>query len=108
MEEDVGKWTLEQIPRANNMEADTLAKIAALNTQPPKGVFKEILWHSSLEKQQAFITVAEDNWMTSIIKYLSEGILPIKEKELRKSFINLPIIYFLMEFYIKDLITNHD
>ena len=38
IEDDIGEWTLEQIPRANNMEADTLAKIIALDTQPLKGV----------------------------------------------------------------------
>ena len=64
MEEDAGKWTLEQILKANNMEANTLAKFAALDTQPPKGVFKEILDYPSLEKKQALIIIVEDNWMT--------------------------------------------
>ena len=68
MEGDKGEQTLEQIPRVNNIEVDTLAKISALDAQPLKGIFKEILWHPSMGEQQVLISYAGENWMTLVIK----------------------------------------
>ena len=75
---------MEQIPKAKNMEPDTLAKILALDAQPLEGSLKEILWHPSTEEQQVLITDIGDSWTTPIINFLSKGTLPTEDREAKK------------------------
>ena len=48
IEEAREEQTLDQVPRFNNIEADALAKITTLDTQPLRGILKEILEYPSL------------------------------------------------------------
>ena len=42
------------------------------------------MWHPSIEEQQVLVVDVGDNWMTPIIRYLSKGILPAKDREAKK------------------------
>ncbi|XP_073014862.1 uncharacterized protein [Primulina eburnea] len=73
-------WSIEQIPREENTEADALAKMAAsLSDYQEPG----ISYHTNLVSSVDTGTprAREDNWTTPILDYISQSYLPEDIKE---------------------------
>ena len=78
---------LEQIPRAENFEADALAKLGSQREATLLGVIPlEIQSEPSIPKIEVMDVEVqnEDSWMTPIKKYIVEGVLPVDKEEARK------------------------
>nr|XP_023918055.1 uncharacterized protein LOC112029606 [Quercus suber] len=71
-----------QIPREENMEADTLAKEASPNEAMDK--LDEIRYMSSIDLPEMLQIEGEENWMTPIVSYLKDGRLPEGKDEAKK------------------------
>nr|XP_023872556.1 uncharacterized protein LOC111985139 [Quercus suber] len=71
-----------QIPREENMEADTLAKEASANETMDK--FDEIRYMPSIDLPEMLQIEGEENWMTPIVSYLRDERLPEGKDEARK------------------------
>ena len=71
-----------QIPREENMEADTLAKEASASEVMDE--FDEIQYLPSIDFPKVHQLEGEENWMTPIISYLKDGKLPEGKDEARK------------------------
>ncbi|GJS70354.1 reverse transcriptase domain-containing protein [Tanacetum coccineum] len=79
-------FSIENIPRGNNQKADVLSKLATVPFHHlTKEILVEVLSERSTEVQEVQTIVEEegDNWMTPIIKYLEEGIVPSDKNEAR-------------------------
>ncbi|GKC28393.1 reverse transcriptase domain-containing protein [Tanacetum coccineum] len=79
-------FSIENIPRGNNQKADVLSKLATVPFHHlTKEILVEVLSERSTEVQEVQTIVEEegDNWMTPIIKYLEEGIVPSDNNEAR-------------------------
>ncbi|GJV58510.1 reverse transcriptase domain-containing protein [Tanacetum coccineum] len=79
-------FSIENIPRENNQKADVLSKLATvLFNHLTKEILVEVLNERSTEVQEVQTIVEEEgeNWMTPIIKYLEEGIVPSNKNEAR-------------------------
>ena len=63
-----------QVPREENMKADTLAKEASVNELMDK--FNEIQYMPSIDLPKVQQIGGDENWMTPIVGYLKEGKLP--------------------------------
>ena len=63
-----------QIPREENMEADTLAKEASVSEMTDR--FDEIQYMPSIDLPEVQQIGGDENWMTPIVGYLKEGKLP--------------------------------
>ena len=71
-----------QVPKEENMEADTLAKEALVNELTSE--FNEVQYMPSIDLPEIQQIGREENWMTSIVSYLKEGKLPEGRDETRK------------------------
>ena len=71
-----------QVPREENMEADTLAKEASVNELMNE--FDEIQYMPSIDLPEVQQIGGDENWMTPIFGYLKEGKLPQGRDEARK------------------------
>ena len=71
-----------QIPREENMEADTLAKEASVSEMIDR--FDEIQYMPSIDLPEVQQIGGDKNWMTPIVGYLKEGKLPQGKNEARK------------------------
>ena len=60
-----------QIPREENMEADTIAKEASANESMDE--FDEIQYMPSIDIPEVQQVESKRNWMTPIISYLKDG-----------------------------------
>ncbi|XP_073286801.1 uncharacterized protein [Primulina huaijiensis] len=88
-------WGIEQIPREENGEADTFAKLAASMSDIST---REVMCFTQLvlSVDEEIPSVQEDSWMTLLIKYIADGELPedrawatkIKRQEPRFVFFN--------------------
>ncbi|GKF36134.1 reverse transcriptase domain-containing protein [Tanacetum coccineum] len=79
-------FSIENIPRGDNQKADVLSKLATVPFHHlTKEILVEVLNERSTEVQEVQTIVEEegDNWMTPIIKYLEEGIVPSDNNEAR-------------------------
>ena len=63
-----------QVPREENLEADTLAKEASVSELTDE--FDEAQYMPSIDLPEVQQIGGEENWMTPIISYLKEGKLP--------------------------------
>ena len=79
---------LTQIPREQNSQADALANLgSALQTQTQMSIPVLVLqWPATLEPSNEEISTieAEETWMTPIVQYLKDDILPENRNESRK------------------------
>ncbi|XP_075521548.1 uncharacterized protein LOC142554756 [Primulina tabacum] len=68
-------WSIEQIPREENAEADTLAKLAASMTEIST---REVLCFTRLvlSTDEKLPPVQKNSWMTPIVDYIVQGKLP--------------------------------
>ena len=71
-----------QVPREENMEADTLAKEASVSELMDE--FDKVQYMPSIDLPEVQQIGGEENWMTPIIGYLKEGRLPQGRDEARK------------------------
>ena len=71
-----------QIPKEENMEANTLAKEASVNELTDE--FDEIQYMPSINLPEVLQIGSDENWMTPIVGYLKEGKLPQGRDEARK------------------------
>ncbi|GJR71068.1 reverse transcriptase domain-containing protein [Tanacetum coccineum] len=79
-------FSIENIPREDNQKADVLSKLATVPfNHLTKEILVEVLNERSTEVQEVQTIVEEEgeNWMTPIIKYLEEGIVPSDKNEAR-------------------------
>ncbi|XP_073024349.1 uncharacterized protein [Primulina eburnea] len=76
-------WSIEQIPREDNGEADALAKMAAslteVNTREVLHVTRLIL-----STDNKVLPAQEDSWMTPLIKFIAHSILPEDQAQAQK------------------------
>ena len=71
-----------QIPREENVEADTIAKEASTNESIDES--DEIQYMPSIDIPEVQQVENRENWMTPIISYLKDGQLPEEKDEARK------------------------
>ena len=71
-----------QIPREENVEADTIAKEASSNKSMDE--FDEIQYMPSIDIPEVQQVEGRENWMTPIVSYLKDGRLPEEKDEARK------------------------
>ena len=76
------KASFVQIPREEKMEVDALAKEASVNEAMDK--FDEIQYMPSIDLPEVLQVGNEENWMTPIVSYLKDGMLPKRKDEARK------------------------
>ncbi|XP_010496968.1 PREDICTED: uncharacterized protein LOC104773993 [Camelina sativa] len=86
-----GSCKISQIPREENNHADALANLgSALKTDTSVNVPLLILqWPTTkkdIEKQESCVVTTSEtsSWMTSILNYLRDGVLPLDRAECRK------------------------
>ena len=83
-----------QIPREENMEADTLAKEASATGATDE--FDEVEYMPSIDLPEVQQIKNEKNWMTPIVSYLKDSNLPEGKDEARKLRVRAAR-YFLMD-----------
>ncbi|XP_050222365.1 uncharacterized protein LOC126672459 [Mercurialis annua] len=82
--EEGGKWELEQIPREENTEADTLAKAGAVK-ETMSAIPCSVQNFSSIQNPEAtFLINPLNQWIEHIISYIENGSLPEDNKEAKK------------------------
>ncbi|XP_075499950.1 uncharacterized protein LOC142538523 [Primulina tabacum] len=76
-------WSIEQIPREENGEADALAKMAAslseVSTQEVLHVSRLIL-----STEEEILPIPDDSWMTPLIKFIMNNELPEDKAQAQK------------------------
>nr|GFA27085.1 reverse transcriptase domain-containing protein [Tanacetum cinerariifolium] len=80
-------FSISQVPRSRNKKADALSKIASTSfAHLSKQVLVEVLETKSITGKKVTAVIEEEGptWMTELVNYLKEGILPGDEKEARK------------------------
>ncbi|XP_071718801.1 uncharacterized protein [Rutidosis leptorrhynchoides] len=80
-------FRLTQVPREQNNKADTLRKLAFLAFGHLRmNVWVEVLTEKSINEKLTVAPIEEENsnWMTPLVKFVTEGELPADEKEARK------------------------
>nr|GEY52750.1 reverse transcriptase domain-containing protein [Tanacetum cinerariifolium] len=80
-------FSISQVPRSKNKKADALSKIASTSfAHLTKQVLVEVIKNKSIKEKEVTSVIEEEglNWMTQLVDYLKEGILPGDEKEARK------------------------
>nr|GEX66040.1 reverse transcriptase domain-containing protein [Tanacetum cinerariifolium] len=73
-----------QVPRSRNKKADALSKITSTSfAHLSKQVLVEVLETKSITGKEVTAVIEEEGptWMTELVNYLKEGILPENEKE---------------------------
>nr|GEW05496.1 reverse transcriptase domain-containing protein [Tanacetum cinerariifolium] len=80
-------FSISQVPQSRNKKADALSKIASTSfAHLSKQVLVEVLETKSITGKEVTAVIEEEGptWMTELVNYLKEGILPGDEKEARK------------------------
>nr|GEZ78320.1 reverse transcriptase domain-containing protein [Tanacetum cinerariifolium] len=80
-------FSISQVSRSKNKKADALSKIASTSfAHLSKQVLVEVLETKSITGKKVTTVIEEEGptWMTELVNYLKEGILPGDEKEARK------------------------
>nr|GEZ19473.1 reverse transcriptase domain-containing protein [Tanacetum cinerariifolium] len=78
-------FSISQVPK--NKQADALSKIASTSfAHLSKQVLVEVLEDKSIKEKEVAAVIEEDGptWMTQLVDYLKEGVLPGDNKEARK------------------------
>ncbi|XP_071694686.1 uncharacterized protein [Rutidosis leptorrhynchoides] len=92
-------FRLTHVPRVQNKKADALSKLAALVFDHlHKNVWVEVLTEKSIDEKVNIVPIEEESpkWMTPLVKFLTEGELPVDGKEARKLRMKAPM-YALIE-----------
>ncbi|KAI3739905.1 hypothetical protein L2E82_30317 [Cichorium intybus] len=85
-------FVVKQVPRSANRKADALSKLAfAAFDHLSKEVLVEVLKERSIDGQEiAPISMTATTWMTPLIDYLTQGLLPTDDTEARKIKVKAP------------------
>ncbi|KAI3523816.1 hypothetical protein L1887_02241 [Cichorium endivia] len=85
-------FTVKQIPRSANRKADALSKLAsAAFDHLSKEVLVEVLKERSINGREiAPLSTTITTWMTPLIDYLTQGLLPSDDAEARKIKVKAP------------------
>ncbi|CAH9143682.1 unnamed protein product [Cuscuta epithymum] len=92
-------YEIEQIPRAQNVEADMLSKLSA---ETPERISK-IARIEELDTSSIYacpvqaITTRDADWIDCLIKYINEGVLPAEEVEAKVTKMRAPSYTILNE-----------
>lgn len=86
------EFTIKQIPRSENRREDTLRKLASrCFDHLSRKVLVEVLKERSIEERQvSTLITAGHTWMTPLVEYLQQGIMPDNQDESRKIRIKAP------------------
>lgn len=100
--EEFESCKIKQIPRGKNKKTDVLSKVASIVGATletlAKDIFMEALDRRSIEKQVEVNVIVEEEgntWMTPIIEYLTNDILPEDQGEARK--VRMKATQYVME-----------
>ena len=77
-------FSIRQVPRSQNKQADALSKIASTSfAHLTKQVLVEVLKEKSIKEKEIMPVVEEegDTWMTPLLDYLQNGVLPAEDKK---------------------------
>nr|GEY05338.1 reverse transcriptase domain-containing protein [Tanacetum cinerariifolium] len=80
-------FSISQVPRSKNKKADALSKIVSTSfAHLSKQVLVEVLENKSIKEKEVATVIEEDGptWMTQLVEYLKEGVLPGDKKEAMK------------------------
>nr|GFA02927.1 reverse transcriptase domain-containing protein [Tanacetum cinerariifolium] len=80
-------FSISQVPRSRNKKADALSKIASISfAYLSKQILVKVLETKSITGKEVTAMIEEKGptWMTKLVNYLKEGILPGNENEARK------------------------
>nr|GEX25466.1 hypothetical protein [Tanacetum cinerariifolium] len=80
-------FSISQVPRSKNKKADALSKITSTSfAHLSKQVLVEVLENKSIKEKEVAAVIEKDGptWMTQLVDYLKEGVLPGDKKEARK------------------------
>ncbi|GJS91355.1 reverse transcriptase domain-containing protein [Tanacetum coccineum] len=80
-------FSISQVSRSHNKKANALSKIASTSfAHLSKQVLVEVLQEKSIQEQEVAAVVEEEGptWMTPIIEYLKDEVLPDDKKEANK------------------------
>nr|GFB16633.1 reverse transcriptase domain-containing protein [Tanacetum cinerariifolium] len=80
-------FSTSQVPRSRNKKADALSKIASISfAYLSKQILVEVLETKSITGKEVTAMIEEKGptWMTKLVNYLKDGILPGNENEARK------------------------
>nr|GFA09010.1 reverse transcriptase domain-containing protein [Tanacetum cinerariifolium] len=80
-------FSINQVPRSKNKQADALSKIASTSfAYLSKQVLVEVLENKSIREKEVAAVIEEDGptWMTQIVDYLKDGVLPRDNNEAKK------------------------
>nr|GEX88902.1 reverse transcriptase domain-containing protein [Tanacetum cinerariifolium] len=80
-------FSIRQVPQSRNKKANAFSKIASTSfAHLSKQVLVEVLETKSITGKEVTAVIEEEGptWMTKLLNYLKEGILPGDEKEARK------------------------
>nr|GEW40883.1 hypothetical protein [Tanacetum cinerariifolium] len=100
-------FSISQVPRSQNKKADALSKIASTSfAHLSKQVLVEVLENKSIKEKEVAAVIEEDGptWMTQLVDYLKDGVLPGDEEEARK--LRLKAYYVMREIH-KGLCSMH-
>ena len=76
------RYSIQQVPRDKNSNADALAKLASAKDVESLDIIPvEHLSNPSIKEDDSTIIQASDTWMTPIIKYLEDETLPSDKNE---------------------------
>nr|GFA28314.1 reverse transcriptase domain-containing protein [Tanacetum cinerariifolium] len=80
-------FSISQVPRRKNKKADAFSKITSTSfAHLSKQVLVKLLENKSIKEKEVATVIEEDGptWMTQLVEYLKEGVLPGDKKEARK------------------------
>nr|GEW75995.1 reverse transcriptase domain-containing protein [Tanacetum cinerariifolium] len=83
-------FSISQVPQSKNKKTDALSKIASTSfAHLSKQVLVEVLETKSITRKEVTAVIEEEGltWMTKLVNYLKEGILPGDEKEAQKLYL---------------------
>nr|GEY50792.1 hypothetical protein [Tanacetum cinerariifolium] len=83
-------FSISQMPRRKNKKADALNKIASTSfAHLSKQVLVEVLENKSIKEKEVAAVIEEDGptWMTQLLDYLKEGVLPGDKKPLQADYV---------------------
>ena len=80
------KYTIEQIPREQNTNADALAKLASTRDKDTlESILVKYLSKPSIAEEKIhMVNSPEESWFAPIVRYLNDGTLPLDKKDARK------------------------
>ena len=78
-------FEIQRILRSQNRRADALSRLASTSFSTlNKTVLVEVLTEPGYMEDKVYLVTSRDAWMTLLVKFLDQGILPDDKAEIRK------------------------